>query len=377
MQDGASATPQAGSRSIEGQIGRAWASAFEGMDAAFMQATRIAQDSLSESHHIFAGRRALMRVIGPKLAEQIRRPFAHLLTDGLPATPDLMIDLWDQAETGIACPPASERDLPGSNRMLDDGLMTASPEGRFVRLQLPGSLTWLDRMTGRIIGWRLDGGRLSIYERNKPFRSVLAVYYNDQSVQIIHAGLVSLKCRGVLIGGSSAAGKSTTALACLCGGFDYLGDDATGLQESNGSLLGHSIYSSARLRPAQLERFPMLSGHGIPSDDPLEEKSLVLLADVFPARLERVVPIQAVALPRVVDSSESRLRPASKGQALLSLAPSSLLVSLRPGPRAMDRLAHLVQDVPAYWLELGRDLSQIPERVHEILTKADHSGRPG
>jgi hypothetical protein len=40
------------------------------------------------------------------------------------------------------------------------------------------------------------------------------------------------------------------------------------------------------------------------------------------------------------------------------------------GPRAIDVLARLVERTPCRWLELGRDMESIPDRVADVLIEA-------
>ena len=103
----------------------------------------------------------------------------------------------------------------------------------------------------------------------------------------------------------------------------------------------------------------------------MEDKFLVLLSQVYPERLRRVAEIRAVALPRVVHSGKCRIRPASKAETLLALAPSSLIVpQLSPGMQGFQKLVSLVEHVPSYWLELGPELSEIPHCVAEVFESA-------
>ena len=348
------------------------AGAVRSLQAAFLQAMRASPGALFQSPYRFGGRQVRIRVVGRALAEQITRPFAHLQTQGHPSTtPELTIDLWDESETGIACPVASGTDDVGATWRIAKGFLSASPDRRFVRFQSPESSTWLDREAAEIVGWRANGRQLLTPERSKPLSSLLSVWHRDQDVHLIHAGLISRRGGGILIAGPGGSGKSTTTLACMCAGFDYLGDDYCGLQERpDGSFVGHSLYSTARLEPHQLARFPRLAGPAIQSDDPDDEKWLIPLAQVLPGRLARAAPIRALALPRVADADESRIRRASKGEAFLRIAPSSLVMLLTPGPGGLDRLARLVERVPSYWLDLGRDLPNLPTRVEELLARA-------
>jgi hypothetical protein len=339
------------------------------MEAAFARARQDRSALLSESNFRFADRNARMQVVGLRLAEHLSRTFEHLRA-GRPALapPRLRIELWDEGETRIPRPLELPGDELGRSWAIEGGRLTVSPGGRFVRYERPGSLAWLDRSTKRIVGWYASAEQLSVYERTKPLRIISSFWYSDEDVEIVHAALVARSGRGVLIGGPSRAGKSTTALACLRAGFDYLGEDFVGLEEVDGLFRGYSLYGSVRLEHGHLERcFPDLAGYAVRADLPDQDKSLLLLGSLYPARLERQVTIAAVALPRVLDRAEPRLRPASKAEALRRLAPSSLFLGLPSGARGWDRLARLVGSVPSYWLELGADLRPAPGLVEQIL----------
>ena len=171
----------------------------------------------------------------------------------------------------------------------------------------------------------------------------------------------------MLIAGQSGTGKSTSALACLFAGFKYLSEDFVGLERlHDGSFIGHSLYNSAFLETKHLERFPYLGPH-VMRGMAHEKKSVVILSNVFPERLERAVPIRFLLLTSVVDSPETRILAAGKSRALMALGLSSILKFPSPGARGFDRLAQLVEQVPCYDLELGRDLNSTPRRLKELL----------
>jgi hypothetical protein len=155
---------------------------------------------------------------------------------------------------------------------------------------------------------------------------------------------------------------------CLSAGFDYLGDDYTGVQAGSDSTpIGHSIYNSSHLDPEHARRFPELWRHAIPATQPFEDKSLILLSNVFHKRLAPSARIRVLLLPRVADADESAVRAASKGEALLRLAPSTLLLLPGQNRRGLGFMADLVKAVPCFWLDLGRNLGSIAPRVDEVL----------
>jgi len=78
------------------------------------------------------------------------------------------------------------------------------------------------------------------------------------------------------------------------------------------------------------------------------------------------VPVKALVLPRVIGKGPTRIRKASKPETLLAIAPTSVMFLPRPSKWAFERLADLVQETPCHWLELGEDVSDIPEVVRSI-----------
>jgi len=238
-----------------------------------------------------------------------------------------------------------------------------------VRYDCTAWVTWLDRAARRIVGWRANADRLSMHERTRPLPFLLPVWYADQGVQVIHAGLVARDGRGVLFCGANGAGKSTSSLACLCAGLDFLSDDHVGLEaKSDGTFVGHSVFGSTRLEPDHLERFPELLPHAIPSPEWFETKSLILVAESMPERVIPSVPIRAIALPMLGDGPDTRVTPIGRAAALRALAPSTLMQM--PFGATADRfaeLARLTASVPAFKLELGRDVRGIAPRVHELI----------
>lgn len=326
-----------------------------------------------EGAYRLAGRLVRVRVLGEELARRAHTPIAHLAvpipagTDGCwIEPPELSIDLWDESAVGLACAGCvAHEDLTLQARF------TSSHEGRFVAEERAQIVTAFDRAANRIIGWVGDARRLTRYEMGRPLHSQLLLWHRDRGVQAVHSGLVARNGSGVLFGGPGGSGKSTVSLTCLGAGLDYLADDYVGLEpDGRGGYLGYSLYSSTAVDPEHMRRcFPDLVQHEIPGELPHEDKSLVLLSELFPAQLPPVAQVRAVALPRVTERVDTMIRPASTFDALLRLAPSSLMAlpNSNSGAVGLDVLTDFVSSVPTFWLELGRDLPQIPDAVCEIL----------
>jgi hypothetical protein len=265
---------------------------------------------------------------------------------------------------------------------LSDGeLLRTDPKGQFIWTEKAGAVTWMDRRTNQIRGWRANGDAPPTHERSKPLSFLLSQWLYDRDVHVLHAGVSARGGHGVLVAGGSGIGKTTTVLACLLAGFDYLGDDQIAVQadpgNTPGTVIAHSLYHSARLEPRHLENFPELEPHALPSTDPLDNKSLLLLAELFPERIRASAVIRALVLPRVGAQAQTKIRPARRVEALTYMGRSSLMTPLGLGRRRSVRVLHILEHVPVYWLELGRELTTIPVALDQILhdgARADWRG---
>jgi len=345
--------------------------AFRAMQQAFERALETRPEAVRTLGFAFAGRPVRMRVLGRDLSEGLCRPFAHLADAApSPANPQLTVDSWDEQGAAVSWWPPASGAASESAFPFEDGVFRSSPDGRFVLYEKATSLSGLDRAEGRMVGWWREGRSLSVDDRAKPLSALLSLWHADHGALVIHGSMVCKGGRGLLFAGPAGSGKSTAALACLCAGFQYLGDDYVGLEVAgDGACLGHSLYDSVRLAPEHLARFPELAAHAVGGRGAGSEKALAFASQAFPGRSLRSAPICVLALPRVAGGAECRAVPVSKGKALLRLAYSSLRIP--PSPQgAMERLAGLVERVPTYWLELGGRVDEIARCAERLLTEA-------
>jgi hypothetical protein len=338
---------------------------FQAMKSRFEQTLDAHPRSARELWYTFAGQAVRMRVVGCEMTKTISQPLSHLRETEPASIAQLSVDLWDEAETGV---PQSRETLtsdPCSSKIIQ-----VTVNGRFVGQQLRNLSCCYDHRNKCIVGSIAWKEQVSIYDRWKPLSRPLLEWYNDEGIQIVHAGLVSQDGQGVLFVGKSGSGKSTASLACLCDGFEFLGEDYVGLQQvDGGSFIGHSLYNSVFLKSDHLNRFPMLSLHVVKAL-PYDEKSAVILSQVFPERLSKCSRVRAIVLPRIADALETTLSTASKGEALRIFATSSLLKfpSRRLGVHGFNNLGKLVESLPCYWLNLGHDITSIPGVIRDMLS---------
>jgi hypothetical protein len=337
------------------------------MGAQFEAVARSSRPLMRETCYAIAGHRVRCRVIGRGLAESMHDPWAHLAVEDSTSSPGgLLIDLWDEGETGV--PHDTRADVVGPSPRFPFRIST---DTRFVGHRLSQTLTWFDRRAGHIAGCVGDSSRLSVYERGRPLETQLLFWLRDQGVQLVHSALVSRQDDGVLFVGRSGSGKSTCSLACLQAGFDFLGDDKIALlPDGRGTYVGWSLTSSAHLELHHLARFPELKRHAIHDATCEKSKSVVLLSGVRPTQLRSRATIRALAIARILNDRPSGVQRASRGEALLATALSTVLQLPIETTRSMSTLADLVARVPCYSLNVGPDLHQLPLQVATILDDA-------
>ena len=336
----------------------------------FDQAARRGREPMQTSYFRFAGEPVRMQVVGNALSDHLTQTFAQLAADDV--NPDgpfaLTINAWDRATTGLGCPGVPMP--PDQTQLLDAGLITTYGGGRIVRYERGHYVNAIDRLSSEIFTWRADGNDQALYERAKPFPNMLEMWYRDQAVQQLHAGLVAHNGKGVLFIGKSGAGKSTCTIACALDGFDYLGDDHNGLQMTpDGHCIGHSFYNAARIGPGHLAHFPELRAHQVRPHSEYDEKSLVWMTQVRPGNVARSCQIVAVVMPRIA-SGPTRSCRASKVQTLIALAPSTLKLPQGGGFGGFMNLADFIPKMPCFLLECGPDISQIAPSVRKIIQQA-------
>jgi hypothetical protein len=209
-----------------------------------------------------------------------------------------------------------------------------------------------------------DAERVPWWERGAPLRAALhwLVGRGAGGRHLVHAAAVGDDAGGVLIGGAGGSGKSTLALACAAAGLGYAGDDYV-LLAPGPPPVAHALYSSAKATAETLRRVPAWRGqHAEPGAG--DDKTVLQLAPAHPEVVRRRVRLRGVVLPSVDPAGRGGgLEPVAPAQALLALAPSSLLQL--PGARqeALSAIGALVRTLPCWRLALGDDLDRAVAEV--------------
>lgn len=328
----------------------------EGLAASFARAGDVVAQE-----YVVGGSRVSLRFASSALRDRIAPAFAHLAAPPGGA-PELTVHLWDSASTGMEPPPrppAAPGEAAGALYHFHEPPLRGAYQAAFEALSV------LDTEAGVAWYWIANARDLPPWEQACPIRQILFWWLAPRGYLQVHGAAVGKPGGGVLIVGPAGSGKSTTALACLGSDLLYAGDDyvAAALEPSPRVA---SLYNSGKLDPAHLrDRLPQL----VSKADRLEDEKAILYAERhFPQQTTPGFPLAALLVPAVrADRREPRVVPASRAAAFAALGPSTMFQLHTAGAGELATLSSLVARVPCYTLELGSDLSAIPETISDLL----------
>lgn len=334
---------------------------FAELEAAFLDAARGAGGSFVRDLSI-GPCRVRLHFAGPALVDPLFRAVSHLgaAGDGLPS---VSVCIWDSASTGVRVPPFP---WAGEDIVARGEVRGYGDDVRVVYEPGFGGVTMFDPVSRRGVFWVPGPERVPWYERAAPLRPLLNWALAAPGRHLVHAGAVARNGAGVLLAGKGGSGKSTVALLCAGAGLDYLGDDYV-LLSTEQTPTAFSLYGTAKLAPEGLTRVPFV-GRGAGEERGPEEEKLVLdVGRRFPDRLKGAAAVKAVVLPRVATEGRTRASRVSAAEALRTLAPSSMLQLPYAQGDSLASMAALVAGRPAYALELGPDVSNVPGLITELI----------
>jgi hypothetical protein len=326
-------------------------------------------ETVEYSLHL-AGMPVRLRFAGRDLAERLTRAFRHLEAPA-ESRPELTISIWESAASGAPRPslapnpghvePRPEPTNPGPSysRATDDfeALFQPTPDLLSV-LSRQGSSAWF---------WIADSTRLPHWDAATPFRHLLSWWLGARGIQQVHPGAVGTNAGGVLLVGKGGSGKSTTCLSVL--GHDYLryaGDDYVAVSMDAEPWV-HSLYSSGKIDPDNIDRLPHLRPIISNADRLDREKAVVFADDLVPGSAVTGFPLRAILIPRIVDRADSRVVPTSPAAAVTALAPSTILQLHPPQAESLGRIRRVAAAVPAFVLELGPDVAAVPDVIRQLF----------
>jgi GT2 family glycosyltransferase len=333
---------------------------FDAVHGRFLDASRAA--GTESSDYRLAGTTFRLLFAGQGLTSRYRPAFEHLRVSDV-EKPDATLCLWDTKHTGIRMvPPPCPQDS-FTDRGDIWGFHSKRIKTAFHYHDYSVNLFDLDRGLG--IHWVSDGAKLPYWDGASPIRTLLHWLMESRGCQLLHAAAVGTEHGAMLITGKGGVGKSSTALACLRAGLPYAGDDYVVVRRDPPTV--YSLYSTAKLNPPDVERFPELRPYlGDPNPKP-NEKAVLYLYPHFKEQIMAEMPLKAIAMPRIVNREETGLRPAAT--ATVRHAASFTTMSQLPcvGKHTHEFFGALCSSLPGYTIELGSNRPQIPTAITNFL----------
>ncbi len=339
----------------------------EKLQHVFEHATRQSGEVIERFYSI-GGYSVRLQFAGQALVQAITPALEHLRSEPTIA-PDASIGIWDGESTGTELPP-----LFWQQRGY------RPPAGRYdssdIRVQLHmeptvGILSLIDVAANRGYFWIQSAALLPLYQSGSPLLRLLHWWMAGRGRNLVHGGAVGgavgVSEGGILLVGKGGMGKSTATLSCLDSPLFYGSDDYS-LVALNPKPHFYSLYNSGKVNSADVGKHAFIST--AQRDGLLDnQKALYFLYSHFSHKIIREFPLRAIVIPHIMGQRDSRIRPATSGQALLALAPSTIFQLPGEETDTLSRLSGLVKLLPSYVLESGTDLAQIPTVLTELVMK--------
>jgi len=313
-------------------------------------------------HIDVAGTSVQLVFSGDRLVPSLFPALAHL---ELPVTgpADVSLHIWDTESTGVAVPPPPVRWENFTDRGDIWGLSSRRVRSAFHWIECSLNLLDLQRRVGMF--WVRSDEQLPYWTKASPLRTLLHWWTKANGAHLLHAAAVGDESGALLITGKGGVGKSTTALACLTSGMQYVADDYLVVRLDPEPRV-YSLYSTAKLDRPQLARFPQLARLVRNAETP-DDKAVVQLYPDLKSQISRSLPLKAIAQPSFSGERDTSFEPASP----LGLQRAASFTTLSQLPHAGHAthlfVERLVAAVPGFSIRLGTDLDRLPQHIGEFL----------
>ena len=310
-----------------------------------------------------AGTSIRLRFAGEALLPVIVPGLANIVAGG-ETGPTCEIRLWDSESTGVqlAPPPRPFKDFTRRGNIWGFD----SPRYRSAYHWGEGSVNAMDCETRQAVFWVPTNQHVPIWALASPLRSILHWWMELNGRQLVHAAAVGCGGRGVLIPGRSGSGKSSTSLACLLAGMDFVSDDYLALA-LDPEPRAYRLYSTAKLDPRSLIQYPELAARCRTVYQPGFDKVVMFLEDGYPQQLKDSLPIKLVLKPWISGVPETALGETGPLEIERALAHETLGHLPHAGVGTVEFLNRVSHEVPRSAIHLGTDRAHIATVIQQAL----------
>lgn len=194
----------------------------------------------------------------------------------------------------------------------------------------------------------------------------LAPLFRRFGYYMVHAFAAVKNGRGVLIVGPSGSGKTTTGLSLVLAGWQLLSNDVLLIQDCPAGIIAHPTPDNITIRPYTLTLLPELAALALPNQ-PLNRGVVLTGNDLTNGCWAAPSPIERIYIPQVEGEREqSEKRPLSRAVCLAQIMAESIDrwdgATLEAHSLILQKLC---QQVQAYTLHLGSNVSKLPDVMRE------------
>src|SRR5262249_46334384 len=197
-------------------------------------------------------------------------------------------------------------------------------------------------------------------------RSILHWWMELNGAQLIHGAAVGCDGRGVLIPGRAGTGKSSTSLACLANGLDFVADDYLAVT-LHPAPRAHSLFCTAKVEQRSLDLFPGIAERCRLLQAPGFDKAVIFIADEFRHRFQKSLAITQVFTPKISGKIETSIEAADPVQIEGALASGTLMHLPHVGKQTVEFLARISRELPISTIHLGSDRGKIAVAIRTAI----------
>jgi len=251
---------------------------------------------------------------------------------------------------------------PGENGILDvyqtgdDHVLLHFLDGALIKVPLkPASAPEPLIATGTILPNVFHDGRFLDITYTS-----LAPLFRRHDYFMVHAFAAVKDNHGVLIVGPSGSGKTTTGLNLILAGWQLLCNDVLLIQNTVDGIIAHPTPDDITIRPKTFTLLPELTRF-VSEGKSLNQVVDLVGNDLTNGRWAEPTPIEAIYIPKIMDSEGNEKRPLSRAICLAQLMEESIdKWDTQTLPDHINALQILCRQAQPYILHLGSDVSKLP-----------------
>lgn len=318
-----------------------------------------------------AGTSVRLRFAGEALLPAIVPGLAYPVTNA--PEPQCEICLWDSESTGIrlAPPPRPWKDFTERGNIWGFD----SCRYRSAYLWGEGSVNVMDREARRAVFWVPTHRYLPAWVMASPLRSILHWWMELNGRQLVHAAAIGYDGRGALIPGRGGSGKSSTAVACLAAGMDFIADDYLAVALDPEPRV-YRLYTTAKLDPHTLNLYPEIATRCRAVHQPGFDKVVLFLEEQYHEQLKESLGLRLALKPRISRLPDTTLGPTNPIEIERALASETLAHLPHAGAGTVKFLNRISHEIHRSAIDLGTDRSGIPAIIRAAIDDARRLDSP-